>query len=431
VLAAVILLLLAVVYTYLEVRKYNSYRNRIHADATLIVKINADKLYQILAIDYLSNSCHYKNKKGETIKSGLNIPANIFIYAVRSKSFQTYFCSLPVADTAVLKLFLEKKLGISHFNSTGKYLSGSSANGQITIAFNSHTFAVGYSLKKENTNDILEDLLNGKNLLADKDPMLEQLRAINAHLAYVFKEYTGTGYFKDGLIHLQGDFNFKGFNVDGKLFNHRVFDKNSVVKMWLNTKIDSNDKYDTFHVKDYTIYPDSLLKFYKGYVDLELTNPVTQTDTLITYEYNDDFEKEEIITPRTVKVPGINGVINTDAANFLNYLSGEDIVNRGIVNKQLFPLYSVYAKRSTSAVMLSTNQHAVFSSSKQNTPYFFYLEADFERLKAQGQFLLLESYIKQLSNISVKAWNKKPGHPYFEMDLHFKLKHINALGQLF
>ncbi|SMC81618.1 hypothetical protein SAMN04488101_103233 [Pedobacter nyackensis] len=430
-LAAVILLLLVATYAYLELRKYKSYRNRVHADADFIVKIDADKLYRTLAIDYLRNSSHYKRKKGGAIKSGLNIPANIFIYTVHSKSLQTYFCSLPVADTATLKSFIKKELGISQFKNTGKYLRGTSANGQTTVAFNNHTFAAGYSLTKENTNDVLEDLLNAQNLLEDKDPKLKQLKAINAHLAYVFKEHTGTGDFKDGLMHLQGDFNFKGFNVDGKVFNHRVFDKHAIVKMWLNTSINSNDKYAAFQVKDHTIYPDSLLKYCKGYIDLELTSPAIQTDTLITYEYNDDFEKEEIITPRTVKVPGINSIINADAGSLLTYLNKEDIVSSGIVNRQLFPLYSVYAKTSISAVMLSTNKHAAFSSSRQNSPYFFYLEADFEKLKAQGQFLLLESYIKQVTNLKVKAWNRIPGQSHFEMDLYFKLKHINALGQLF
>ena len=429
-LAAVILLLLAT-YAYLQLRKYKSYQNRIHADAAFIIKIDADKLYRTLAMDYLSNSSHYKNKKGGGTKSGLTIPANIFVYTVSSKSFQTYFCSLPVADTATLKSFIKKELGISQFKSTGQYQKGTSDNGQITVAFNSHTFAAAYSLKKENTNDILEDLLNGQNLLTDKDPKLEQLKALSSHLAYVLEEYTGTGDFKDGSIHLQGDFNVKGLNVDGKVFNHRVFDKNAVVKMWLNTNIDYNGKHNAFQIKEHIIYPDSLLKYCKGYVDLELTSPVTQTDTLITYEYNDDFEKEETITPRTVKVPGINSTINADAGSFLKYLNKEDIVNSSIINKQLFPLYSVYAKSSASAIMLSTNKHAAFSSSTQNTPYFFYLEADFEKLKAQKQFLLLESYIKQLSNLKVKAWNRIPGHPHFEMDLYFQLKHINAFGQLF
>jgi len=430
-LAAVILLLLAATYTWLEVRKYKSYQHRIHTDAAFIVKIDADKLYRTLAIDYLGNSSHYRNKKGEAINSGLDIPANIFIYTVHSKSLQTYFCSFPVADTTALKAFIRKELGIAQLKNTGKYLKGTSANGQITVAFNSHTFAAGYSFKKENINDILEDLLNGQNLLTDKDPKLEKLKALNAHLAYVSEGYTGTGEFKDGSIHLQGDFNFKGLNVDGKVFNHRVFDKNPTVKMWLNARLNSNSKHEAFQIKGHTIYPDSLLKYYNGYFDLELTDPVIQTDTLITYEYNDDFEKEEIITPRTVKVPGISSVINSNAQNLLSHLNREGIINGGVLNKQLFPLYQVYAKSSKSDMMFSTNEHAGYSSSKQKTPYFFYLEADFEKIKAQGQFLLIESYIKQLSNVSVKAWHKKADHPYFEMDLYFKLKHINALAQLF
>lgn len=430
-LVAVILLLLAAVYGYLAMRKYRSYRDCIHVDAAFIVKIDADQLYRTLAFDYLCNSSHYKGHKARKLKTGLDVPANVFIYTVYPESFQTWFCSLPVADTGLLKQFIGKRLGISVFKNNGKYLTGASANGRLTVAFNNQTFALSYSVKKENTDNVLADLLNRKNLLSDQDPKIEKLKAIDTHLAYVFEKYTGSGEFKKGMLHLQGDFNFKALKAEGKVFGHRVFDKNAVLKMWLNAQLAIDGSVAEIQVKDHTIYPDSLLKYYKGYFDAELNSPVAQADTVITYEYNDDFEKEEVVTPRILKVPGINALISANTAGLFNHLKNGGLLNNAKVNKQVFPLYDLYAKGSNSALTLSTNAHAVFSDHREESPYFFYLEADFNKLRAQEQFPLLENYTKQFSKLQVKAMNEKSGSKQFKLALYFKFKHINALGQLF
>ncbi|TCC88362.1 hypothetical protein [Pedobacter hiemivivus] len=438
ILSAVVLLLLTV-YGYLSLRKYYAYKDTIHADAEFIVKVDADQLYYSLAKDYLSNLSYYRSKKGSSIESGLSIPAQIFIYTVKSKSTQTYFCAMPVADTLLLRSFIKQKLGITTLKQMGQYVTGRSADGRLTIAFNGDTFAVGYSFNAENVNDVIADLLNKKNLLSDKDEKIAKLKALKSHLAYVFEEYTGVGDFKDGQLHMEGDFNFKDFAVKGKRFSHRVFDKDAIVKIWLNAKPSLNKSFRAIKVKDYEIYPDSLLKYYNGYFDVEMGKPVSQADTVITYEYNDDFEKEETITPRIVKVPGINSVVAGNATELLNYLSKANIISNSRVNKELFPLYNLYTRHNRAEMVLSTDQHAVTSKLTESTPYFFYLYADFDQLKSQGQFPLFERYIKQLKRLVVNAKpeaderlenNEDTGRNHFEIDLYFKRKDVNALGQL-
>ncbi|WP_310146540.1 hypothetical protein [Pedobacter africanus] len=430
-LAAVVLLLLALAYGYLSLRRYTSYRHRIHSDAAFIIKVDVDRIYRTLAADYLLNSSHYKKSKRNSLKTGLDIPANVFIYTVHSRSAQTYFCSLPVSDTAELRVFINKKLGITRFKNTGKYILGSSANGGLTVAFNEQTFAVAYSLKKENVQEILEQLMNRENFLPDTDPGIKKLKALSAHLAYVFEEYTGTGQFKAGHFHMQGDFNFKGLRVQGKVFNHRVFDKDAILKLWLDAKSITTHRLAPLQLKTHTIYPDSLLKYCNGYFDVELSKPVNQADTLITYEYNDDFEKVAVTTPRMVRVPGINSMLSARPTALVNQLVAQGILKGGKVNPHLFPLYSVYTKYRPSALLFSTNEHAAFSGLKTQTPYFFYLETDFRKLSEQEQFPLLETYIKTLRKLEVSALNVKPGLQHFEMDLYFRLKQVNALAQLF
>lgn len=429
-------MLLLTVYGYLSVRKYNSYRETIHADAKFIVKIDADQLYRSLAVDYLGNLSYYRNKGARSVESGLSIPAQIFIYTVKSKSSQTYFCALPVADTLLLKSFVKQKLGITMFKNMGQYTAGKSAHSRIHIAFNAHTFVAVYSFDGENVADVTADLLNKRNLLSDKDEKIAKLKTLTSHLAYVSGDYTGTGDFKDGQLHVEGDFNNTAFGVSGKTFDHRTFNKDAVVKMWLSAKPAPDKNFKEIKVKGYDIYPDSLLKYCNGYFDLEVKSPVHQTDTVITYVYNDNFEKEETTTPRIVKVPGVNCSISGDAGGLMNYMSKAAITNNGMINKELFPLYKLYIKRNGTTVLVNTDQKEIVSAARERTPYFFCLDVDFDKLKSQEQFALFKKYIAQLNRLVIKAKPQGLGNlenterNHFEMDLYFKRKDVNALGQL-
>lgn len=428
ILTAAVLLLLSVFYGYLSWRKHDAYKGSVHADAAFILKVNADQLYGTLVMDGLGSPFYYLKKGKQSIESGLSIPAQIFIYTLKSKSAQTYFCALPVEDQQQLKSFLSQKMGIVAFSKMGQYTRGISRDGRLIVAFNTHTFAAGYALNKENVDDVLADLLNRKNLMPEQDPKLSKLKALDQHLAYVFNEVTGTGEFKDGLIHMEGDFNFDGLQVKGKTFHHRIFEKDVMVKMWLNAWPALNKSYGEIQVKDHTIYPDSLLKYCAGYFDLELGSPVSQIDTVVTYEYNDDFEKEETLTPRTVKVPGVNGLVSGNAVGLMNYLHQAGLVQRTVVNKNVFPLYQVYTQPEGSYLAWSTAKKQVVATSKSVTPYFFYLEADLARLKVQ--FPLLEKYIGQASRLVIKARPGSLDKYHFDIDLHFKRKDINAFRQL-
>lgn len=381
-------------------------------------------------MDYLSNPSYYRNKSISSTESGLKIPSQIFVYTVKSKSAQTFFCTLSVVDTLSLKLFVKQELGITGFRNEGQYVTGSTANGRFTIAFNADTFVAGYSQNAENVHDVMIDLLKKQNLLSADDHRLTKLKALKSHLAYVFNDCLGTGDFKKGQFHIEGDFGTEHFDVKGRSFSHRVFDKNAVIKMWLCAQPSSSKSYAVVKVKGFNVYPDSLLKYYNGYVDLEMGNLVSQTDTVITYEYNDNFEKEETLTPRTVKVPGINIAIAGNAVGLNNYLSRANVIAEDKVNKELFPLYQLYVENNADGLMLSTEQNRMKSDLRKGSPYFFYLDVDFEKLKAQGQFPVFEKYISLWSRLIVKANPETSQKNHFELDLQFKRKDINAFMQL-
>lgn len=426
------LLLSISVYSYFKFREYSAYRHVIHADASFIVKIDADKIYRSLFFDYLSNPSYYHSRNNNGTESGLAIPGHVFIYTVRSKSDLSYFCSLPIADLALLKQFIKLRLGIENFKKEKQEVStGTSKDQKLTVAFNAETFALAYSFQKESVNDVLTDLLNKKNLLAESDAKIAGLKKVNAHLAYAFEGFSGSGEFKDGMIHVKGDFNFKDLRVRGNAFNHREFDKNAAIKMWLHAQILLNKPHTEIQLKERRIYPDSLLKYYNGYFDVELRGSVNQIDTVLTYEYNDDFEKEEIRRTRVVKVPRLSGTFCAKSEPLSNHLLKEGILRSdGVISKQIFPLYTLYGKGNAGAFMLSTDKDRDLPALSQKSPYFFYLGMNFKMLEAQRQFPWLERHVKPLSSMWIKALKAGAEKNHFEMAVNFKMKNINALTQL-
>lgn len=426
------LLLLISVYSYFKFRDYSAYRNVIHADASFIIKIDADKIYSTLFFDYLSNPSYYRTRNSNGPESGLAIPGHVFIYTVRSKSDLSYFCSLPIADLALLKKFIKLRLGIENFKREGQGITlGTSKDGKLIVAFNGETFALAYSFQKEGVNDVLTDLLNKNNLLAESDAKIAGLKRVNAHLAYTFEGFSGAGEFKDGMIHVKGDFNFKDLHAGGNAFKHREFDKNAAIKMWLHAQISLSKPHAEIQLKEHRISPDSLLKYYNGYFDAEFAGAVNQIDTVLTYEYNDDFEKEEIKRARVVKVPGLSGTFCTKSERLSHYLLKERILRfNGVISKQVFPLYTLYGKSNAGAFMLSTDKDRGLPALSQKSPYFFYLGMNFKMLEAQRQFPSLERHIKPLSSMWIKALKAGAEKNQFEMAINFKLKNINALTQL-
>lgn len=433
ILAVIIVLLLVCVFGYLKYRQYKSFKYKIHKEAALIIRINADQIYSTLVADYLSNPAYYKNRKQDVGESGLEIPGNIFIYTVHHKSSQTYFCSLPIENITLLKQFLKTRLSITDFVNQGTGITiGQSKNKILTVAFNNKTLSFAYSLNKEQVTDVLTDILSGKNLLSDKDSKVNKLKKLDTDLSYVYEDYTGTAQFDKGAIKLAGDFYFKQLNVKGSIFKHRIFNQNAKLKAWLTADFSHNFKPDTAYIKNYKFEIDSLLSYYKGYADAELINTVTQKESIVTYEYNDDFEKTAVTTVKEVQVPELNFYIHTELQPIKKYLSKIGLLmSDSTLNKKVFPLYTVYSKSVSDALILSTNGENITSADFTTTPYFFYLETNFNKLKKLKQFPLVLPYISTLKDFRLQALKIDEHKYHFDAELNFNDKEISALGQFF
>ncbi len=436
-LAAIILLLLVFFMAYLQLRQYNSYRTPIHNQAKAIIKINVDGIYKTLALDFITHPFYYlkKGEEGKASKSekdnGIEIPANIFLYNVSTKSAGTFFCSLPITDIAVFKRFIIEKLHISSFKKINDDIAvGTSIDQKLTIAYTTDNMAIAYSIKKEDVFDILTDILSHKSVLATSDIKIKKLKQANDHIDYLSNNDVGSMNFKDGKISLSAEFTSDSFLPIGEKITHRSFPAESILKMWLNAPIDKQIENTVFKIKNYTFQTDSLLKNYKGYLDIELLNTVTQTDSVITYDYNDDFEKVEKLGAVKVEVPEITISLKSKPEALLNHLKNKNTIKPdNTVNKDLFPLYTIYSSKNADYLHFSTKKGDTRNSIQENSNYFFFLEINLDKIRSQNQFPLLNSYISNTSLLTATAKKIKPKTILVESSIDLKNKGINALPQ--
>jgi hypothetical protein len=436
-LAAIIVLLLVFFMSYLQLRQYNSYRIPIHNKADVIIKINVEGIYKKLALDLISHPFYYSNKeKGEKTDenkkgNGVEIPANVFLYSVSAKSASTFFCSLPVTDTVIFKSFIIEKLHISSLKKiSATMFSGTSKDGKLTVAYTADNMAIAYSVRREKVLDILTDILNRKNVLPVSDIKIKKLKQVSNDVDYVSSTGFGSMNFKNGEINLSAEITSDSFFMIGKKITHRQFSAESTMKMWLNAPIHNQIKNTVLSVKNYTFQTDSLLKDYKGYLDAEWLNTITQTDSVITYDYNDNFEKVEKLSTAQVQVPGITISLKTNAEPLLKYLKDQNAIkNDHAVNKQLFPLYSVYSSKSAGYLQFSTKKGDGSTAKEESSDYFFFLEINFDKIRSQNQFPLLNSYIGNSSLLTAKAKKIKAKTILIESSIDLKNKEVNSLPQ--
>lgn len=408
--AAIVALLLIAGYGYLQFRKYDSFKIHLHQEASLLLKVDVDAL--IFEMGYGSK----QDKRN--VPRGLSVPANVFIYNLRSKSPLTFFCTLPVKDTAELRNYLSKGMNVSvkGRNLNGEQ-SGQSKDGRLTVLYNAKNIAISYSVQKENVTGILNDILNGQHVLDSDDSKLQQLKKSGAHFSYTFDKYNGTGNIKDNLLVMTGSFPIAQLAVPDKSIQAVNLIPKPVLKIWLNAKLNNLLSHKVLNLKNFPLPLDSVANYYGGYAAVELGTYITQESEEVTYDYNDDFEKVEQVKTKKVKVPELTALIMGKTIPLVSYLYKNNILQDNMLNKDMFPLYNVYTGNDESKLLLSTAKTVRKPPAIVSTPYFFAASIDFNQIRKSSQFPLIDSFIKSFYDLKATAKKQNASTGQFNLEL--------------
>ena len=199
---------------------------------------------------------------------------------------------LKLKDSSNFRKFVQKKIGDSELSKTENFASVSALNNKLTIIFNDKKAVVAYQLNNKNSMLSIEKLLTDFTQIDDKEK-LSDLKKIKSHISI----------FKDLENHVDLNFNDGKINLQGEIYNNflQITDD-----MKMATKSDSSylyfsmlgkplkNDFGNITLKNFSFPIDSILKNYSGSTTLQLSGTTKQSDTIITYEYDDDFEKVEV-----------------------------------------------------------------------------------------------------------------------------------------
>eukprot|EP01132_Coremiostelium_polycephalum_P010301 gene10301-12640_t len=362
----------------------------------------------------------YKNNK--LIPEGVSVPSSIVLYSLKKEPLSSFFCVLKINDSAALKKYLKNSWKINQFSTDkGGNSYGHSTDGRLNVACNANELAFSYSLKKTQTKDVLTDLLNKNNLLDPQDPRLQLLKKEPAEFSYIFENYKGTCEFHHNLLQLRGTIPTHDLNPRAQSVSALAPGPGGVLKFWLNANLEKTFSKTEFNLKGHVLEKARLMKYYGGYIDAEIKNTLSQTDSVITYVYNDDFEKTAQVQLKEVQVPRLQVKIGSPEPGALfTYLRDHQFISeKGGWNRDLFPLYRVYASTGRDFLSLSTSSEKIGSGTMKPSPYFVYLDIDFNQMKKQKMFPFLGPYIENLEHLQLKGTKtgNEPGK--IEMEILF------------
>lgn len=433
--AIFISVLLFIFQGILMYREYTSYQGVLHQQVDKVIKIRVDAIGESIFYNALKHpSYYYRNftkdqdsHDQDSSSKGFGLPANIFLYTINGKNASTLFSSFKISDANQFEAYLRTE-NFSGFQELNTLQFASKDDGKLVVAYNNKQCVVVYNPTREDVNDIFRDMLLDDKTLNTTQTIYRTLKDADAHINYLSPTDHLSINFKDGKAVFSGSLALGAEYEVSSEMNYPKFSEESSLKFFMNLK--TSKHFEAITIQDITIVPDSILKYYNGHMLLELAGTTIQHDSIVTYEYNDDFEKVEVKTVSVKEVPEINLMLSANSKNFLSYLQHASIVNDNYLNANIVPLYQFKVDTTANTIQLSTHLSKIIRSDQTSYNGVFGLEIDFEKLKSQNHFSMINDYLNKTKILNLKGTLVNKTSMAIEGELQLKAQDINAMAQL-
>jgi len=438
IIAAIILSLLIFLVSVLKYRQYQANQLLIPKNANVLIKISVDEIYKSVLMNMIKNPAYYfkQNKTGikypETnrFKHGLKIPASIYFYTITNQPKTALFSRFVIKDFVAFEKFVKQTLKLDIKGKQKEAYFAQNKTGNLAICYNKKIVSITISGNQKNFQQILLNLLEDENLQQLNDHPFSAIGSMNDHISIISTNNTTSVNF------LAGKIEFSNMAVNSQFSpakkpSHRSFKKESTVSFWLDASWKAQSPLNITH-SNVVLNKDSLIKYYNGYLDFEWAGTTLQADSVISYEYNDDFEKVAKTSIQNKKVPDANFYIKTKGHQLYQYLANQHAINQidTTLNKSFFPLYKIYATKNSQALILSSSKKNKNDSTFINTDDFLGLNINVLKMQREVEIPLFASYFKPLKHLEVRGKFIKPNKVNVTGTLEFVNRDINAIYQI-
>ncbi|WCC44780.1 hypothetical protein PJW08_14595 [Tenacibaculum finnmarkense] len=389
---------------------------KIPVSADVIIRVNLREIAYTMLKDvvkhpliYLKSSKKNKQTKVGSLFEQLKIPSDVFFYSNNDILKNTWVSTvIEIKNKAdLLSFFNQDKFVKKSLENAVYFISKKTVyfinNNQLRIVFNID------EITKVETK--LKILLNTKEYLNDEDIIVQKLKNSKELIALSTKtnDFLELG-IDENEISILGELSEKNTpflssenNINNGLL---VTVSGKVKKSFLSDYLDKSSK-DRF--KKFTnLSIDSLQRHWNGEFNANLNAFIQRKDSVVTYQYDDDFNKIAKTTIKKTIVPDVN--VSFGGTTIFNYLSSKKAL-KNINGKKILlvnPLFKTYAYQQEKSLFLSSKDESntILNKEKnkkfnQHAKFLLFIEVE-KYLKTQDTSL--ENFTKYLAEIkTIKA----------------------------
>ncbi|RKF04889.1 hypothetical protein C8N26_0283 [Tenacibaculum lutimaris] len=390
------------------------YAEKVPVSAETVIYINLREIeYNILTsflkypfsqLDFKKQSAAKKEEQ-RSLLDEIEIPSSVFLYT-NQQEFKGFLISSKISVKNNFAEVLKEK-GFKEEKSDGVIIYDKQ---QITCVVSDKEAQVIYKVNKnDKVSHELIKALNKRDYFSEDAEIFAKSKKHKSPITFT----TAKGDFFKVLVD-------KGqLNIDGQLNEANDiflpfktgFDTNgiAIISGKLNTKKltkilpeNTSEKFRKFT----TLSLDSIAAKWNGTMDFQLSSFVEKSDTIITYEYDDDFNKvakkeiQNSITP--------NIIFNLEGEGLCEYLYKKEVIKQVGGNEvlTLIPLFTTYSFCDKDKLQISSQKQPVLNEMKklEDKFYFSFNVAQYQA-KDRGIYSFKNKYLDKVEVLQLSVAN--------------------------
>lgn len=434
---------------YTKYQNDSSLKGVVHENAVSVIKLGIHDIKETLFLDVLSSPGYYfnnidftssskDNENEDKVDKGVQLtPYNLLAFTMPNMD-NTIFSVFNISNKRDFENYLKRDFGdkikLQPNIKDKTYKTAQLKGGYVTLGWNDKKLVMAASIKLDldNIDEVFSDLLVDDKFIYSSDyPLLKLVHNTDGHLVYADGSGASSLKFEDGKAALRGLHKTKtSFNKEVIVLSHQnqSFAMHYTYPFWEKSKKNFAKQMESISFFEKNgLNPDSIFYPLDGKISLDIAGRTMQKDTVIVYDYDDNFEKVAQKSVQEKGVPQIYLNLGGSKDDFLNYLRRIESLTPENILKPV-PLYKLQVTESANGVVFSTNHDSTVKTQKRSS-YFFQLQVNFEKLQKDLNSAKTKKLFSLVRDLKIHAWQEN--NILLEGELRGKENNINILSQVF
>ena len=434
---------------YKQLKKKPSLLGKIHVDADSAIKVGVQEIKETLFLDALTSPSYYFKRAdfsdfgdGDEPNDGINLlPYNLLFYTlpdVKNTLFSTFSIKDSNAFEAYIAKEIEKKSATIEYGSAESYRFAKIEKSKMVLAWNTEKLVVAFSSEPNSIafQKVFKDVLVDRKTISDGNhELIKTLTDYEDHIVYVKDNGSTTINFEDGKAVISGNL----ITTTPQKFMPEITTEavpNASLQFYFDANFENVSNKEEFitALSDAPFLRKNNLDITKiadrtnGYFSLAVAGKTIQNDTIITYTYDDNFEKIEQRSLREKEVPKMHINLGAENQSLKDYLIAQKTIDKNEIFEP-FPLYKVYVKDGPMNTVFDTFEGRMITQ-KQISSSFLGCQIDFQKLREDLDIPLLNAHFKNLLKMQLFASQKEGNRVRLKGDITAANPDINIISQL-